>query len=49
VYFHRNAVRPGLRFQELEEGQRVALNFEAGEKGLQATVVAAPAPDASAP
>jgi cold shock CspA family protein/ribosome-associated translation inhibitor RaiA len=46
VYFHRNALRPGLRFEALEEGQRVALNFEGGEKGLQATVVAAPPPDA---
>ena len=39
VYFHRNALRPELRFEELEEGQRIGLNFEAGEKGLQATVV----------
>lgn len=39
VYFHRNAVKHGLVFEELGEGQRVALNFEAGEKGLQATVV----------
>jgi cold shock CspA family protein/ribosome-associated translation inhibitor RaiA len=44
VYFHRNAVREGLEFQSLEEGQRVGLNFEAGEKGLQATVVMAPPP-----
>jgi ribosomal subunit interface protein len=46
VYFHRNALRPDLRFEELSEGQRVGLNFEAGEKGLQATVVVAAAPDA---
>ena len=39
VYFHRNALRPELRFEELEEGQRIGLNFEGGEKGLQATVV----------
>jgi cold shock CspA family protein/ribosome-associated translation inhibitor RaiA len=49
VYFHRNAVREGLRFHELEEGQRVGLNFEAGEKGLQATAVMAPPPDAPVP
>ena len=46
VYFHRNAVQHELRFETLEEGQRVALNFEPGEKGLQATVVQPPAPDA---
>ena len=46
VYFHRNALRPGLRFEALQEGQRVGLNFEAGEKGLQATVVSQPRPDA---
>lgn len=46
VYFHRNAVQHELRFDALEEGQRVALNFEPGEKGLQATVVQPPAPDA---
>lgn len=39
VYFHRNALRPELRFEELAEGQRVGLDFEAGEKGLQAKVV----------
>jgi len=49
VYFHRNAVRPGLRFHELEEGQRVGLNFEAGEKGLQATAVVAAPPGATVP
>jgi cold shock CspA family protein/ribosome-associated translation inhibitor RaiA len=46
VYFHRNAVQHELRFETLQEGQRVALNFEPGEKGLQATVVQPPAPDA---
>jgi cold shock CspA family protein len=49
VYFHRNAVQGGLAFERLEEGARVALDFEAGEKGLQATFVAAPPPDASSP
>ncbi|HEM47443.1 MAG TPA: cold shock domain-containing protein, partial [Alphaproteobacteria bacterium] len=45
VYFHRNAVKHGLVFEELEEGARVALNLEGGEEGLQATVVF-PAPPA---
>jgi cold shock CspA family protein/ribosome-associated translation inhibitor RaiA len=49
VYFHRNAVHPPLRFDALEEGHRVALNWEAGEKGLQATTLNAPPPDAPAP
>jgi cold shock CspA family protein/ribosome-associated translation inhibitor RaiA len=39
VYFHRNAVKHGLDFGTLEEGQRVGLQIEAGEEGLQATVV----------
>jgi ribosomal subunit interface protein len=43
VYFHRNALQGALDFERLEEGQRVQLNFEGGEKGLQATVVR-PAP-----
>jgi cold shock CspA family protein/ribosome-associated translation inhibitor RaiA len=43
VYFHRNAVRGGLDFERLEDGQRVGLAFEGGEKGLQATAVR-PAP-----
>ncbi|HME72916.1 MAG TPA: cold shock domain-containing protein, partial [Myxococcota bacterium] len=43
VYFHRNAVHGGLDFERLAEGDRVALNLEAGEKGLQATTVV-PAP-----
>jgi cold shock CspA family protein/ribosome-associated translation inhibitor RaiA len=43
VYFHRNAVHGGLDFGQLEEGQRVGLDFEPGDKGLQAiTVVPAP-------
>lgn len=47
VYFHRNAVQ-GLDFEALIEGQRVALNFEAGDEGPQATFVgAAPAGAAS--
>ena len=43
VYFHRNALHGALDFERLEEGQRVGLDIEAGEKGLQATVVR-PAP-----
>ena len=39
VYFHRNAVHGGLDFEGLEEGRRVSLNIEAGEKGPQATTV----------
>jgi len=39
VYFHRNALHGGLDFARLEEGQRVCLNIEGGDKGLQATVV----------
>lgn len=49
VYFHRNAVTDGLDFERLEEGQRVGLNVEAGERGTQATAVV-PAPiDAPSP
>jgi len=49
VYFHRNSVSGGLAFDRLEEGQRISLNLETGEEGLQATVVA-PAPlDAPSP
>jgi len=47
VYFHRNALKHGLSFDALFEGQRVALNLEAGDRGLQATVVF-PAPADSA-
>jgi ribosomal subunit interface protein len=43
VYFHRNALQGTLAFEQLEEGQRVGLNIEGGDKGLQATVVR-PAP-----
>ncbi len=39
VYFHRNAVSGGLEFATLREGQRVGLQVEAGEKGLQAASV----------
>lgn len=42
VYFHRNAVGGGLAFESLEEGQTVAFQAEAGEKGPQATVVTRP-------
>jgi cold shock CspA family protein/ribosome-associated translation inhibitor RaiA len=45
VYFHRNALHGGLDFARLEEGQRVGLDFEGGEKGLQATVVRPPPPE----
>lgn len=47
VYFHRNALQGGLAFEGLEEGQLVALNFEGGEKGPQATVVRPAPADAS--
>lgn len=49
VYFHRNAVHGGLDFAQLEEGQRIGLNIEAGEKGLQATTVIPAPPDAPSP
>jgi cold shock CspA family protein/ribosome-associated translation inhibitor RaiA len=49
VYFHRNAVKHGLEFDALAEGERVALNFEAGDQGLQATVVHPPPPGTPAP
>ncbi len=39
VYFHRNAVGGGLEFDRLEGGEAVALNYEAGSDGLQATFV----------
>jgi cold shock CspA family protein/ribosome-associated translation inhibitor RaiA len=48
VYFHRNAVQ-GLAFAELSEGQRVALDFEAGDEGPQATFVGPPPPGAPLP
>ena len=46
VYFHRNAVTGGLDFDALSEGQRVGLQVEAGEKGLQAASVVSLPPDA---
>jgi ribosome-associated translation inhibitor RaiA/cold shock CspA family protein len=49
VYFHRNAVKHGLAFEELTEGYRVALNLEAGDEGLQATVVYPAPADAPSP
>jgi len=49
VYFHRNAVRGKLAFEQLAEGDRVALEFEAGREGLQATAVVEPPPGASSP
>ncbi len=39
VYFHRNAVGPGLDFDRLQGGEEVSLNYEAGAQGLQATFV----------
>lgn len=49
VYFHRNAVHDGLDFERLEEGQRVALNYEPGIEGPQANAVVPPPPDAPVP
>lgn len=49
VYFHRNAVRGGLGFETLQEGQRVGLDFERGDKGLQATSVVMPPADSPGP
>jgi cold shock CspA family protein/ribosome-associated translation inhibitor RaiA len=48
VYFHRNALS-GLDFERLEEGHRVGLNIESGERGPQATVVQPAPPDAPSP
>jgi cold shock CspA family protein/ribosome-associated translation inhibitor RaiA len=48
VYFHRNALS-GLDFERLQEGDRVGLNIEPGERGPQATVVHAAPPDAPSP
>ena len=39
VYFHRNSVKGGFVFEELEEGDRVALNIEAGHEGPQANAI----------
>ncbi len=49
VYFHRNALGGGLSFEQLEVGQRIALNVEPGTEGPQATVVVPAAPDAPSP
>lgn len=49
VYFHRNALHGGLELERLEEGQRVGLNVEGGEQGLQATFVRPAPPDAPSP
>jgi cold shock CspA family protein/ribosome-associated translation inhibitor RaiA len=49
VYFHRNALRDELAWETIQEGQRVALEVEAGLDGPQATVVAPPPPDATSP
>jgi cold shock CspA family protein/ribosome-associated translation inhibitor RaiA len=46
IYFHRNSVQGGLDFDSLVEGQRVALNYEPGREGPQATVVRPAPPDA---
>jgi ribosomal subunit interface protein len=49
IYFHRNALNSDLCFEELEEGARVAFNYEAGEEGPQASVVTPPPPGVSGP
>jgi cold shock CspA family protein len=49
VYFHRNALHGGLELERLEEGQRVGLDLEGGDKGLQATYVRPAPPDAPSP
>ena len=49
VYFHRNAVHGKLAFEQLAEGDRVALEFEAGREGLQATAVVEPPPGTPSP
>ncbi|MHA7836521.1 MAG: cold shock domain-containing protein [bacterium] len=49
IYFHRNALDDGLAFETLEEGRRVAFNYEAGNEGPQASIVTFPPPGASAP
>jgi cold shock CspA family protein/ribosome-associated translation inhibitor RaiA len=48
VYFHRNAVKGGLEFERLAEGDRVGLNVEEGDKGPQANAVFPAPPTASA-
>jgi cold shock CspA family protein/ribosome-associated translation inhibitor RaiA len=49
VYFHRNAVHGGVVFERLVEGDRVALEIEAGREGLQATTVEATPPGTPSP
>jgi len=49
VYFHRNSVTRGLRFDELREGDRVGLDVEPGDKGPQAVFVEPAPPDAPGP
>lgn len=39
IYFHQNALDDSLSLGALEEGARVAFNYEAGEEGPQATIV----------
>jgi CspA family cold shock protein len=48
VYFHRNALS-GIDFERLEEGQRVGLDIEPGERGPQATAVYSAPPDLPSP
>lgn len=43
------AVHGGLRFEELEEGQRVGLDVEPGDQGLQANAVVPPPPGTPSP
>lgn len=49
VYFHRNALQGGLDFASLQEGERVALEIEAGEQGPQASMVRPPPPGTPGP
>ena len=49
VYFHRNALKRGFVFEALEEGDRVALDFESGEEGPQAIAVFPAPPDLPSP
>jgi len=49
VYFHRNSVKGGFAFEELEEGDRVALNVEAGDEGPQANAIHPAPPGAPSP
>jgi len=49
IYFHQNALDDALSLGALEEGARVAFNYEAGDEGPQATIVTPPPPDAPGP